>query len=95
LIATLGYAVSMKDAVQTHGTFMRWSARKLAAQDFAPTPFAAKGEPCPRNNNTPIDNFSAMNWSCCAASASLVAAPRCACRFFDVPGSLACQLAAI
>jgi len=49
--------------------------------------FASKGEPWTRNNNTPIDNFSAMNWSCCAASALLAGAPRRACQFFDVPRS--------
>ena len=56
---------------------------------------SSKGEPCTRDNNTPIGNFSAMNWTCCPASASLAAAPRRACRFFDVPGSPACKLAAI
>jgi hypothetical protein len=68
---------------------------KRAARGLALTPFAAKGEPCPRNNTTPIGNFSAMSWNCCAALASLAAAPRRACRFFGVPGSSARQLAAI
>jgi hypothetical protein len=58
-------------------------------------PFASKGEPCTPNKVTPIDNLSEMNWSCCAASASLGTAPRRACRFFDALGFLACQLAAI
>jgi len=68
---------------------------KRAARSLALTPFAAKGEPCTRNNTTPIDSFSAMSWRCCAASASLAAAPRRACRFFDGPGSPARQVAAI
>jgi hypothetical protein len=46
----------------------------------SPTPFALKGELCARNNSTPIDDFSGMNWSCCAASASLAAALLLACR---------------
>src|ERR1700729_3390865 len=61
----------------------------------SPTPLALKGELCARNNNTPIDDFSGMNWSCCTASASLAAAPRRACQLFDVPASSACQRAAM
>ena len=68
---------------------------KLAARGLALTLFASKGEPCNRNNNAPIDNFSAMNWNFCAASASLGAALRRACRFFNVQGSPLCQLAAV
>jgi hypothetical protein len=69
-----------------------WSS---AARRLALWPFASKGESCTQNKVTPIDNLSEMNWSCCAASASLAAAPRGACRFCDAPGFLACQLAAI
>ena len=68
---------------------------KLAARGLALTLFASKGEPCNRNNNAPIDNFSAMNWNFCAASASLAAALRRACQFFNVQGSPLCQLAAV
>ncbi len=68
---------------------------RRAARGLALTPFATKGDPCIRNRKKPIDNFFAMNWSCCAASASRAAAPRRACRFFDVPGSSASRLAAI
>ena len=62
---------------------------------LAPTSFAPKGDPCPRNLNTLLDSFCAMNWNCCAASASLAAAPRRVCRSFGAPGSIACQRAAI
>jgi hypothetical protein len=81
------YAVVGVEAQRVPAQDVESQSIKLVARCLALTPFAPKGEPCTRNNNTPIDNFSAMNWSYFAASASLAAAHRRACRFFDVPGS--------
>lgn len=81
-----GRMPNAREAIQLQNLPQRW---------LEPCRVDSKGEPCPRHNNRPIDNFSAMSWSCCAASASLAAAPRGACRFFDAPGFLACQLAQV
>jgi hypothetical protein len=90
-----GHTASKLTAAVASAVPRRQPAVQTRGASLALTPVSSKGEPCPRNNNTLIGNFSAMSWSCCDASASLAATRRRACRLFDVPGSFACQLAAI